>query len=122
MDPYRFRGYVHHRDHRITGMVAMDAVFPYARDRLHYPEQLAEGLQPHKVGELYFSGSEEPNTFVDISEVFDQKVTALRCHRSQIGDVPEELFRERIRAMASTWGEAAGFPLAEAFRRVQLRM
>jgi len=36
-DPFRSSFYIH-RDHRITGLVTIDAVFPYARDRLHYPE------------------------------------------------------------------------------------
>ena len=35
-DPFRTGFYIH-RDHRITGMVTMDAVFPFARDRLHFP-------------------------------------------------------------------------------------
>jgi len=35
-DPYR--RYLWHRDHRITGQVTLDAVFPYARDHLAYPD------------------------------------------------------------------------------------
>nr|MBC8275724.1 PIG-L family deacetylase [Chloroflexota bacterium] len=35
-DPYR--RYIWHRDHRITGHVVLDAVFPYARDRWAYPD------------------------------------------------------------------------------------
>ena len=35
-DP-KFR-YIGHRDHRIAGTVAMDAIFPYSRDHLFYPE------------------------------------------------------------------------------------
>ena len=34
-DPYH--RYVWHRDHRITGLVTLDAVFPYARDHLAAP-------------------------------------------------------------------------------------
>jgi len=49
-DPYR--RYIWHRDHRITGQVVLDAVFPYARDHLAYPDLLAEGLLPHKVKEV----------------------------------------------------------------------
>lgn len=40
-DPYR--KYIWHRDHRITGRVVLDAIFPYARDHLSYPELLDEG-------------------------------------------------------------------------------
>ena len=49
--------YIRHRDHAITGRVTLDAVFPYARDHLAYPEHLREGLEPHKVAEVYLWGS-----------------------------------------------------------------
>ena len=51
-----FRKYMWHRDHRITGQVVLDAVFPYARDHLSYPELLDEGLEPHKVHEVWLWG------------------------------------------------------------------
>ena len=46
------RKYINHRDHRNTGRVTLDAVYPYARDHLAYPEHLEDGLEPHKVREL----------------------------------------------------------------------
>ena len=44
-DPYR--RYIEHRDHRIVGQVCLDAVFPYARDHLAYPDLINSGLLPH---------------------------------------------------------------------------
>ena len=38
-EPYR-RNMQWHRDHRIAGQVALDAVFPYARDHLHFGDLL----------------------------------------------------------------------------------
>ena len=116
-DPYR--RYIWHRDHRIIGQVVLDAVFPYARDRLAYPDLLAEGLMPHKVREIYFWGTEDINFRSDISETFDLMIAALRCHASQVrefnrGD-PVEWLRQRCREMAA--GEAFG--LAEGFHRVE---
>ncbi len=116
-DPYR--RYIWHRDHRIIGQVVLDAVFPYARDRLAYPDLLAEGLMPHKVRELYFWGTEDINFRSDISATFDLKIAALRCHVSQVrefnrGD-PAEWLRQRCREMAA--GETFG--LAEGFHRVE---
>jgi LmbE family N-acetylglucosaminyl deacetylase len=55
-DPYR--RYLWHRDHRIVGQVVMDALFPYARDHLAYPDLLEEGLEPHKVQEALFFGTQ----------------------------------------------------------------
>ncbi|MSQ30211.1 MAG: PIG-L family deacetylase, partial [Dehalococcoidia bacterium] len=43
--------FVSHSDHRATGLATVDAVYPAARDRLNFPEQIAAGLQPHKVRE-----------------------------------------------------------------------
>ncbi len=42
MDPNHL--YINHRDHRMCGRVTLDAIFPYARDHLAYPQHLAEGL------------------------------------------------------------------------------
>ena len=121
-DPYYpYKGFVPHRDHRIAGMATLDAVYPYARDHLHYQEQLAEGLSTHKVMEVYLWGSGEPDTFIDISETFDIKLRALRCHTSQVGSMPQKEFEKRVRQMAARMGEKASLPLAEAFRRIELR-
>src|ERR1700740_837284 len=38
--------YLGHRDHRVVGRAALDAVYPLARDRLAFPELEAEGLSP----------------------------------------------------------------------------
>jgi len=117
-DPYR--RYVWHRDHRVAGQVVLDAVFPYARDHLAYPDLLEEGLEPHKVRELLFWGAEDVNYRSDITRTFPLKLAALRCHASQVKElgIPdlEEWLRERCRSMA----EGESFPLAEAFHRVEL--
>jgi LmbE family N-acetylglucosaminyl deacetylase len=117
-DPYR--QYLWHRDHRIIGQVAMDAVFPYARDHLAYPDMLGQGLEPHKVEEILFWGAEDINYRSDITATFDRKIEALRCHATQIREFkttdPVNWLRERCREMAQ--GEA--FELAEGFHRVEL--
>ena len=110
-DPYR--RYLWHRDHRITGTVTLDAVFPYARDHLSYPEHIAEGLEPHKVKEVYLWASEEPDTYIDISDTFDIKTAALGCHVSQVGQYMEFL-KQRMEERAAKMGEDQGVPLAEA--------
>jgi len=116
-DPYR--RYLWHRDHRIAGIATLDAIFPYARDRLSYPEQIAEGLTPHRVREVYFWGSEEPDTFIDVEETFSLKLTALNCHVSQVGQ-HAEILQRRIEERASKTGQSQDVPLAEAFRRIEI--
>ena len=116
-DPYR--RYLWHRDHRITGTVTLDAIFPYARDHLSYPEHIAEGLAPHRVKEVYLWGAEEPDTYIDITETFDIKMAALNCHASQVGQYME-ILGQRVRERAEKMGQKEGFPLAEAFRRIEI--
>jgi LmbE family N-acetylglucosaminyl deacetylase len=117
-DPYR--RYLWHRDHRIASQVTMDAVFPYARDHLSYPELLQEGLEPHKVKEMWFWGANEANYRSDITDTFDIKLAALGCHKSQVGDIPPEM-KERLREWAEEMAEGENFKLAEAFHRIELR-
>ncbi len=115
-DPYRH--YLWHRDHRITGQVTLDAVYPYARDFLAYPDLWEQGYQPHKVKEVLCWGTENPNYRIDITDTFDIKLAALRCHKSQIGEAPqvEEWVRQRAKDMA----EGEEFELAEAFHREEI--
>jgi len=117
-DPYR--RYIWHRDHRITGQVTLDAVFPYARDRLTYPDLLEEGLEPHKVREVLLWGTENPNYCSDITDTFDIKVAALRCHRSQIRDNLSPVMEEMMRQRAKEVAKGEDFELAEAFHRAEV--
>ncbi len=119
LDPYR--KYVWHRDHRIAGQVVLDAVFPYARDHLAYTDMLAEGLEPHKVKEMYFTASEDVNVRLDITDTFDIKMSALACHRSQVGERIAEL-RDGLFLRAEDAAQGTPYKLAEAFHYVDLEM
>ena len=118
-DPYR--RYIWHRDHRITGQATLDAVFPYARDFLAYPDLLEQGLQPHKVKEVLLWGSEDTNYRSNITDTFDIKIAALRCHKSQIGDNPSPDLEERMRQRCEMMAEGEDYELAEAFHRVKIQ-
>jgi LmbE family N-acetylglucosaminyl deacetylase len=117
-DPYR--RYVWHRDHRIMGQVVLDAVFPFARDHMAYPDLMERGLEPHKVREVLFFGAEDINYYSDISATFDKKVAALKCHDSQMRELGvtdlEEWLRQRYRQLAAK----SEYDVAEAFHRVKL--
>src|SRR4029078_8824235 len=82
--PYRMKGF-QHRDHRKAGITTTDAVYPFARDHLHFPEQITrDGLQPHKVRERRYWGIDEPNVIVDVSDSIDKQIAALVRHESQV--------------------------------------
>lgn len=113
------RPYIRHRDHFMCGRVTLDAIFPYSRDHLCYPEHVAKGLEPHKVKEIYLWGSEQPDTFLDITDTFAIKMDALFCHASQVGYEREQR-TERSRTRFAAVGKRIGVPLAEPFKRIEL--
>lgn len=109
--------YIRHRDHYMTGRVTLDAVFPYARDHLAFPELIEEELDPFNVREVWLFRPQEPDVYVDITDTFITKVDALYCHVSQMGrprDEREAWLRER----SAETGVHIGGGLAEAFKRI----
>jgi LmbE family N-acetylglucosaminyl deacetylase len=116
-DPYR--RYIWHRDHRMAGQVALDAVYPFARDRLAYPDLFEQGYKPHKVMELLFWGADQPNYFIDVSKTYDTKLKALRCHKSQISQFGKG-WEEWFKGMHTWHSKKHNYELAEAFYRVKV--
>jgi len=111
--------YTAHRDHRIAGRVALDAAYPYARDPLHYPEQLRdEGLAPHVTPAVWLFSSDQPDFYVDIAATLDAKIAARLAHASQTSDPAELAASWRHRAEET--GRQGGLALAEAFKRLTL--
>jgi LmbE family N-acetylglucosaminyl deacetylase len=123
-DPYRIRGF-QHRDHRHAGIAATDAVYPYARDHLHFPEQIrGEGLEPHKVRELWYWGMDEPNVIVDVTDSIDRQIAALVRHESQLPGfsvAAGETIGQRLKRHAAEVAEGYGFQYGAVFRRLIAR-
>ncbi len=117
-DPYR--RYIWHRDHRIVGQVTLDAVFPYARDIWAYPDFLEEGLEPHRVKEIWFWASEDVNHRFDITQTFNLKLKALRSHKSQIKETFEAEMEKWLYERARSMAEGEKFKLAEGFHRAEI--
>lgn len=75
---------VNHKDHRVCGVSAMDAVYPFSRDRNFFTEHAADGLEPHVVREIMFTASlEDMNTSIELSSAIKYKEMALAEHKSQ---------------------------------------
>ena len=113
------RPYIRHQDHFVCGRVTLNCVFPYARDRMAFPEHIAEGLEPHRVREVYLWGSPEPDTYLDVTDTFDAKLDALSRHRSQVGQ-GWELREVRARNRYAEVGKRIGVTYAEAFKRIEI--
>jgi LmbE family N-acetylglucosaminyl deacetylase len=123
-DPYRTNGF-QHRDHRKAGITTTDAVYPYARDHLHFPEHVTrDGLEPHKVRELWYWGMDHPNVIVDVTDGIDKQIAALVRHESQMPGfnvAAGETIGTRVRKNAAENADGYGFQYGAVFRRLIAR-
>jgi LmbE family N-acetylglucosaminyl deacetylase len=123
-DPYRIRNF-QHRDHRKAGLATTDAVYPYARDHLHFAEHITrDGLAPHKVRELWYWGADEPDVIVDVTDSLERQIAALVRHESQLPGfnvAAGETIGARIRKNAAALADGHGFQYGAVFRRLVAR-
>jgi LmbE family N-acetylglucosaminyl deacetylase len=98
--------------------VVLDALYPYARDHLAYPDLLDEGLEPHKVREVWFWGTDEINHRADVTDTFERKLAALKCHASQIREFRNPDLEKWLRSRCKEMAADGPFQLAEGFHRV----
>ena len=120
-EPYR-KNLAWHRDHRIAGQVALDAVFPCARDHLHFEELWRdEGLEPHKTGTVLFWGTETSDTFIDISGTMAAKLKAVKAHKSQTNGRSHQAIEEFVKEWARGAVGDSGQQYSESFRKVTFR-
>ena len=102
------RIFASHPDHLAAGETAIQAVYPDARNPYAFTDLKEAGFEPWRVREVWMTGSPTPNHFVDITETFDKKMTALHAHVSQTAHNKE------LENMVREWGqrnaEAQGLP------------
>ena len=125
-DPWK--RYRLHPDHRAAGVICVDGIVA-ARDPFFHPEQLRDGLEPHRPDALLLFEADVANHAEAVTQAdLDAKLEALEAHRSQMetthfyrvgDDDPLDAFRrgERERLVGS--GRWAGVDLAEAFHLIQ---
>ncbi|MGI9596259.1 MAG: PIG-L deacetylase family protein [Acidimicrobiales bacterium] len=113
------RIYGSHPDHLATAEATIAAVYPDSRNPRSHPELLDEGHEPHTVDKIWVMGL-QPNLTVDITDVFDRKISALEAHSSQTA-----WMGDRLPKMLTEWaierGERGGLDagrMGESFRIV----
>jgi len=109
---------VSHPDHLATAEATVRAFYPAAGNPYAFPELTEEAWD---VGELWMFGHPEHNHYVDITDTFDQKLTALMSHTSQHRD-PATL-PGHMRSWSAQTATNAGLPpnhYAEAFTVIRL--
>ena len=110
-------GYLGHPDHFAAGEAAMSAIFPTARDRLTFPELLQDGLEPHKVREVWVMDHHEADQYVDVTDYMNIAIEALKQHQSQVS---EDNAGTHMRQWRGRTGEKVGVQYAEKFKRFRL--
>ncbi|MBY6275938.1 PIG-L deacetylase family protein [Symbiobacterium thermophilum] len=101
-DPKELVPQMAHRDHKALGRAVMDL----ARSRA------VSGAQ------VYFYGTRHPDVLVDISPVIDDKVRAVRAHRSQMVYLDEAETDGAVRLMARIMAGRSGVAYAEGLFRL----
>jgi LmbE family N-acetylglucosaminyl deacetylase len=110
-------GYINHPDHRAVALAAVDAIFPAAGQPNLFEELEADGVEAHKPRKVYVSSWGEADVYVNIEETIDQKVAALREHKSQMKAWdPEPMIKE----WAAERAKGKEMAYAEAYRVVTL--
>jgi len=114
--------YLGHPDHLAAGEATLAAVFPASRDRLTFPELLQEGLEPHRVREVWImdrrdSDRHDSDRYVDVTDYIDVAVEALKQHQSQVTSEEADKY---MREWRSKTGEKVGFRYAEVFNCFRL--
>jgi len=109
---------INHPDHRAAGQVVVDAAFPASGSPMFFPELIREeGLQAHTVEEVWLSVTSNSNFSLDLTDYFADKLRAIRCHRSQIGDDPVE-FEKNMRQRMTHDPQTGKDIYVENFRRI----
>jgi LmbE family N-acetylglucosaminyl deacetylase len=106
-----------HPDHRAVGAATLDAVYPDARNPYAFPALRADGLEAWTAREVWILGEGlGEDHYVDVTDVFDRKLAALRAHASQLAgnDEIEHVLRGFLSANAARGGLPEG-RLAEVF-------
>lgn len=132
-DPWK--RYRLHPDHRRAGELCVEAIVA-ARDPKFFPEQLADGLEPHRPRSLLLFEADEPNHAEEVLESdLQRRIAALESFTSQMqtthfynldeagtSDASRnsqlERFRQGERDGLVAGGEQAGVAFAELFRLI----
>lgn len=109
-----------HPDHTAVGEATLCAVLPDAVNARTLPELAADGFEPHKVGEVWMPGYEQPNLYVDATPYLEKKAAAILCHRSQMDKARPDAVPAWVYEFMRWAGSKYGCEYAEDFKRIRV--
>lgn len=110
---------INHPDHRATGQVVLDAIFPAAGNPGYNLAGENGKLPAHQIEEVWLSLTLEPNFTLDVTDMLDTKINALLCHQSQI-KLSQEKLKETYASRFEKQPGSNNTAYYEKFRRIIL--
>ena len=111
-----------HPDHLAAGEATLAAVYPDSRNPRAFRSLLDEGLEPHKVKEVWIPLWTRGDYVIDITSTLDRKIEALRKHKSQphVKADRDGNFEKYMRKRHLDIGKKGGVKYAESFKRIKI--
>lgn len=115
--------YTHHSgdlnvDHRITYEAVMTATRPFG----DYSVQEIYTFETPSSTEWVFNKEGDifsPNTFIDITDTLDAKISAMACYSTELRDYPHPRSLKGLEVLAAKWGVVVGKQYIEALYLVR---
>ena len=99
------------QDHRAVAEACISAFRPIPENLHPQPTMILEIEEP-----TTWPVASQPNFYVDISEVMEEKLKLYKCHKSQVTQDPQYRSCENLRRLAGFRGSEIGVKYAEAYR------
>jgi len=100
------------QDHRTAATAAITALRPIPSTLRHQAKIILEAEEPY----VWTTDSPPPHNFYfDISDVFEEKLQLLACHKTQLREDPFPRSLENLRRLAGLRGCEIGVQYAEAY-------
>lgn len=117
-----FAGGLNHADHRVAGLVTLDAVRD-AGNRWVFPELIDDGLEPHSARWLLSAGDPNPTHGVEVTgEPLAAGIRSLEAHAAYLEALPwHPPARELLPWITEAGGAAMGVANAVLFRAWDLQ-
>lgn len=101
------------QDHRALFTAGITALRPIPKNLRHQPSIILEAEEPYSWNT---NNPFQPNLYFDISEVFEQKIKLLKCHKTQVRKDPFPRSVSNLKRLAGLRGADISVKYAESYR------
>lgn len=105
------------QDHRAVAQACISAFRPIPANLHWQPKMILEVEEP-----TFWPVVSNPNLYIDISDVMDEKIELYKCHKTQVVEEPHHRSCENLRRMAGVRGSEIGVKYAEAYKLLKAQL